>query len=86
MFFFFREIAEEYTESKTKIFSRVAKVCKVSHSFCGVFLSSSNTFKSLFSSFVGFCNEMCYERTLFGLDQQDKIWAECLMLKTNITL
>ena len=30
VFFFFREIAEEYTESRTKIFSRVAKVCKVS--------------------------------------------------------
>lgn len=28
VFYFFREIAEEYTASKTKIFSRVAKVCK----------------------------------------------------------
>ena len=33
VFFFFREIAEEYTESRTKIFSRVAKVCKVSSQF-----------------------------------------------------
>ena len=30
VFFFFREIAEEYIASKTKIYSRVAKVCKVS--------------------------------------------------------
>ena len=34
VFFFFREIAEEYTASKTKIFSRVAKVCKVRNNFC----------------------------------------------------
>lgn len=31
VFFFFREIAEEYSASKTKIFSRVAKVCKNDH-------------------------------------------------------
>lgn len=28
VFFFFREVAEEYTDSENKIFSRVAKVCK----------------------------------------------------------